>query len=294
MTMIPDSRTGQRARLGASAAVLAALAGAALGTRAIRPARAAGGRVEVLKAPNGGIQPQAAADARGTIHLVYFKGEAGGGDLFYQKRGPGESTWSEPVRVNSQPGTAVATGTIRGGQLALGKGGRVHVVWFGSQKARPRGPLNPAMPADSPYNGTPLLYSRLNDAGSAFEPQRNLMQFTFGLDGGPSVAADPQGRVYAAWHAQEGSGKGEGARRLWMARSQDEGKSFSREAPAWTEPTGACACCSTKVFADSKGNVYDLYRMAANRSERDMVLLASADAGRTFKGARIDPWPVDT
>src|SRR4051794_33977196 len=89
-----------------------------------------------------------------------------------------------------------SAGTIRGGQLALGKAGRAHVVWFGTSKALPRGPLNPAMAADSPYNGTPLLYSRLDDAGTAFEPQRNLMQATFGLDGGPSVAADPLGNVY--------------------------------------------------------------------------------------------------
>src|SRR5687767_5380335 len=94
--------------------------------------RAAGPRVEVLRTPDGGIQPQAVTDARGTIHLVYYRGEAGAGDLFYRRRDAAQETWSKPIRVNSVPGSAVAAGTIRGGHLAVGKDGRVHVVWFGS------------------------------------------------------------------------------------------------------------------------------------------------------------------
>jgi hypothetical protein len=45
--------------------------------------------------------------------------------------------------VNSQPESAIAAGTIRGAQLAIGKAGRVHVAWNGSQNAEPVGPLNP-------------------------------------------------------------------------------------------------------------------------------------------------------
>ena len=35
--------------------------------------------VRLLRVPNGGIQPQAAVDGKGTIHLIYFKGEPGAG-----------------------------------------------------------------------------------------------------------------------------------------------------------------------------------------------------------------------
>src|SRR5437899_3264248 len=110
---------------------LVGVSGLIVGCGAGSAVRADAPRAEVIKTPNGGIQPQAAVDARGTIHLIYFKGDAGGGDLFYQRRAAGQSAWSAPIRVNSQPATAVATGTIRGGQLALGKAGRPHVVWFG-------------------------------------------------------------------------------------------------------------------------------------------------------------------
>src|SRR5947209_20326242 len=84
--------------------------------------------VDVVKTPAGGIQPQAVVDEQGVVHLIYFKGEPGWGDLFYVRRDPDTKRFSEPLRVNSQPGSGIATGTIRGGQLALGKGGRLHVA----------------------------------------------------------------------------------------------------------------------------------------------------------------------
>ncbi|MBX6315163.1 MAG: hypothetical protein IRY99_19975, partial [Isosphaeraceae bacterium] len=81
-------------------------------------------KIEVLKTPDGGIQPQAVIDAKGTIHLLYFRGEPSSGDLYYTHLEPDSRSFSQPIRVNSEPGTAVATGTIRGGQIALGREGR--------------------------------------------------------------------------------------------------------------------------------------------------------------------------
>src|SRR5262249_11864129 len=96
-------------------------------------------RVNVVKTPGGGIQPQAVVDARSVLHLLYFRGEAAAGDLFYVRREPGKTEFTAPIKVNSQAGSAIATGTIRGGQLAVGKNGRVHIAWNGSGKAMPRG-----------------------------------------------------------------------------------------------------------------------------------------------------------
>ena len=62
------------------------------------------GRVAVLATPDGGIQPQAVADDAGVVHLIYFKGEPAGGDLFYVRSKPGTTEFSKPIRVNSQPG----------------------------------------------------------------------------------------------------------------------------------------------------------------------------------------------
>src|SRR4030095_16204876 len=146
--------------------------------------------VDLIRTPNGGVQPQAVADAGGAPHLVYIAGEPSAGDVFYVRREHGKKDFSSPIRVNSQPGSAIATGTIRGAHIAVDRNGRVHVSWNGSNQASPRGPENSA----------PMLYARMNDAKSAFEAQRNLMRVSHALDGGGSVAADKEGAVYVAWH----------------------------------------------------------------------------------------------
>ena len=92
--------------------------------------------VTLVRLPDGGIQPQVAVDASGLIHVVYFKGEAGNGDLFYSRLAAGGS-WTSPLRVNSEPGSAIATGNVRGAHLALGRNARVHVAWNGSSRAVP-------------------------------------------------------------------------------------------------------------------------------------------------------------
>src|SRR4051812_49337071 len=182
--------------------------------------------VELVRVPHGGIQPEAALDGSGTLHLLYFAGEARAGDLFYVRSTDFGRTFSAPIRVNSQEGSAIATGTIRGGQLAIGRTGRVHVGWNGSDAARPRGLVNP----ESGKAEAPFLYSRSNANGTAFERQRNLTKQSYGVDGGGSIAADEDGHVYAAWHALPVDGaNGEDQRRVWIARSGDDGATFAEE-----------------------------------------------------------------
>jgi hypothetical protein len=236
----------------------------------------------LLRVPGRGLQPQAVVDAKGVVHLLYFKGDPGGGDVLYTRSEDG-TQFKAPLRVNSQPGSAIAVGNIRGAHLALGKNGRVHVAWNGSQKAMPR--------SQGQYNA-PMLYARLNDAGTAFEEQRNLMQKTTTLDGGGTVAADRAGNVYVCWQAIEPDRKGEDNRRVWVAVSTDEGKTFAAEKPANTEPTGACGCCGVRAFADSKGKLHVLYRGAKNKVQRDMYLLTSADGGKSFRGEHVQPWRI--
>ncbi len=220
-------------------------------------------------------------DEQGVIHLLYFKGEPSGGDLFYARRGPDEDRFSSPVRVNSQPGSAIAVGTIRGGQIALGKGGRIHVAWNGSNGARPK----------NPSGGSPMLYSRSDEGRGRFEPQRNLMQRTSALDGGGTVTADNAGNVYVLWHGRtEDAEPGEAGRRMWVARSKDDGATFAPETPAWDQPTGACACCGTRALATRDGTVHLLYRAATKNVERDIYLLTSDDRGGHFQGRSVHPW----
>ena len=239
-------------------------------------------QVSVRRVPNGGIQPQVVKDEGGALHLLYYAGDPAHGDLFYVRSLDAGDTWSSPIRVNSEVGTAIALGTIRGGQLAVGRGGRVHVAWNGSSRAA------------AAQGSTPTLYARLNDAHTAFERERNLMTRTFGLDGGGAIAADAAGHVYVAWHAKSpGAAAGESGRRVWIASSSDDGKIFSEERPAAKQPTGACGCCGMAMYLDSRGNLRALYRSATEDVHRDIYLLASRDQARTFSDRKLDTWTVN-
>lgn len=234
--------------------------------------------VSVTRVPDQGIQPQAVVDGD-IVHLIYFKGDAGAGDVFYVRRSLGDEDWSEPVRVNSGPGSVIATGTVRGAHLAVGRNGRVHVAWMGSRDAAPRGPGGAA----------PMLYARMDENEMEFEPQRNVMQFAVGLDGGGSIAVDRQGGVFVAWHGR-GDGEDEAGRRVWLARSQDDGSTFAREVPAYEEPTGACGCCGMRAFADTRGKLHLLYRTAEENLHRGMQLV-TLEGGETA-GLRLDDWEL--
>lgn len=238
--------------------------------------------IRLLRTPDAGIQPQAVVED-GAVHLIYFKGEPRAGDVYYVRSRTSPVKWSEPIRVNSRPSSVIAMGSVRGAHLAVGKHGRVHVAWMGASDAEPRGPSGAA----------PMLYTRLNDAGTGFEPQRNVMQHADGLDGGGSVAADGRGAVYVAWHGH-GEEDGEDHRRVWVARSTDEGATFSSELPASGESLGACGCCGMRAYAGRGGTLYMMYRTAAGGTDRGMRLLVDEDAAGalSFKGARVDHWEL--
>jgi hypothetical protein len=109
------------------------------------------------------------------------------------------------------------------------------------------------------------------------------------------VAADTRGGVYVAWHAaQPGISEDEDRRAVFIARSTDEGKTFKREAVAIARPTGACACCGLRAFADSRGDVLVLYRAAYQMTNRDETLLLSRDNGTEFDIAYSHHWNLGT
>jgi hypothetical protein len=243
--------------------------------------------VEIVRVPDGGIQPQALTDAKGTVHLLFYQGEPKAGDLFYARRKAADTAFSEPIRVNKRKGSAIAMGTIRGGQMALGKNARVHLVWDGMGEGA--GLVNIAGRPSAP-----LLYTRLNDSGTAFEPERNVITRAAGLDGGSSVAADEAGNVYVVWHAPlPGNTNGEAGRTVFVIHSKDEGKNFGPETPATSKATGACACCGLRAFTDQAGATYVLYRAATAGVNRDETLLVSRQPGAPFQIVNADPWQIN-
>jgi len=232
--------------------------------------------VTLARVPLGGLQPEVAVDGQGTVHLVFLVGEPSAADVFYARSTDGGRTFSEPVQVNSQPGSAIATGTVRGAQVAVGRAGRVHVVWNGSSGVGDMG----------------MFYTRSQSSGTAFEPQRNVMTTTKTLDGGGSIAADVDGRVFVAWHANLLDGPdGEEDRRVFLARSIDDGATFDTERPVSDPATGVCGCCALRLTQTSDA-LQVLYRAATDLVHRDIYSLTSYDQGQSFLSDRLDGWEI--
>ena len=231
------------------------------------------------RAPAGGIQPVAETDAAGNVDVVFFEGDPAHGDLYHAVKSKGAHSINSPVRVSSTSGSAIAIGTIRGAQLALGHTGPVNVVWNGSSKVTP----------EKDHLQTPMLYARSTDGGKTFEAERNLITKAEGLDGGGAVAASGSGEVQVFWHAGT-PGAGGGSRKVWVARSADDGKTFAAEVEVWDKDTGVCGCCGMTAGATDNGT-FVLYRSATESVHRDIYPLES---GKPFSGEASGRWKIET
>lgn len=230
--------------------------------------------VRVEEVPERGVQPEVVVAADGVVHLVYLRGDPAAAEVRYTWRRPGEE-WQPGKTVNSSGSRAVAMGSIRGPQLALGKAGTVHFLWNG-------------VPGGKGLEA-PLWYTRKPDLNASFEAERTLLGETTALDGGASVAADGKGTVVVAWHAGEAGQPQEESRRLVFVRtSGDDGKIFgSAEAINRTHP-GVCACCSLRAGFDEMGTLQVFFRNAQGVDHRAMTLLSRPKA--VWQSREIETW----
>jgi hypothetical protein len=218
------------------------------------PIAALAQQVTTLRTPDHGLAPQAILDNTNTLQLIYYKGLAEAGDIFYTTSTDFAQTFTAPIQVNLTPKSAFILGTVRAPRLTLTKT-RPHIVWM------------------SPHaSGAEFFYTRLSDSRTAFEPQRNLVQHRPGLDGGGTITVSPNGTLYAIWHAPTDKTASESTRRVFVARSTDDGQSFTPESDAGAAPFGVCACCNLAAFA-TDSTLYILYRCATHQIHRDVRLL---------------------
>lgn len=236
---------------------------------------------EVLqeRVPEGGIQPQVAVTPAGIVHLVYLKGDPKACDIRHTTRRAEGGDWSTPVTVNSEPRSAIAAGTIRGAQLALGKDGSVQVIWNGNTGGRKEMMMR-----------APLLHARLQPGAATFTPQQNLMGDTTALDGGASIAANNNGHVSIVWHAAPAGKQGEDARLVYARYSVDDGATFSAPTPLNDKQPGVCACCSLRAHLSADDTLSVVYRVATAPTTRGMYLITSKAGSSTL--SHLDEWRV--
>jgi hypothetical protein len=221
-------------------------------------------RVQVVSVPDKGEVPDAEIDSKGTIHLAYVVGE----DALYVQSTNNGATFTEPLRVNFEPGTVHPPNMYRGPDLAIGKNGRVHVIWYVNAYQR-------KLPKDQ----WGVFYSHVDPGQPAFVPARNLNHKP---SDNYSLAADADGNVAVIWMA--GS--------LSVNSSRDNGETFGdTETVSVADP---CECCASRAFFSRDSGLFIAYREKAN-NERDMHLLSRAKGKTAFTKQKISstPWEIN-
>ncbi len=239
----------------------------------------AGDRVSVRKIPFEGARPRGVADREGNFHLLMKIGN--NGNLFYTRLDEGEIEFSAPIRVNSIDDSAALP------SLAADRHGRVHVIFNGLGPYIQR--LNPGKRITIMDN-TMAFYTRLNDAGDAFEDQRNVAGGVVGFHGSSAVAVDDKDNVYVFLNGQTRKGRDD-VRAIHLAKSTDGGKTFSAPRVV-SNGKGACGCCYMEAYVDRDEKLYFAYRSAEKGTQRDSYVFVSEDQGNSFKEILVDPWEI--
>ncbi len=231
--------------------------------------------ITVIRIPNEGRMPHVAVDASGATHLMYFRGSMSGGDLLYVTLEPGGTSWSSPIRVNSEPRSAIGMGPMDGGDMALSQhnGLRLHGVWYLTDPLR-------------------ILYARSTPGHISFEPQRVIWELVDEvIEARPSVTVDVQEHVFIAWHGATVDGTDDANRAIFMMTSNDGGDTFDPPRVISPASEGACGCCSLETFS-ATGRIWVSYRSAGDNVHRDQHLLRSTDGGISFVDEVIQPWLI--
>ena len=250
-------------------------------------------KVTTVKLPYGGIRAQAAMDGAGVVHIIQADSKSKG-ELIYVKHVPGQEQFSKPIKVLRE-----AAGMAAGYNMTVGKDCRVHVLTRPNPKYSKK--ALGAEAYDAMFNSKArffvlkyMLHSRLNDMGTAFEKETNIVGETIGFEGAGAIVADRNGtNVYAFWAGQMAPGP-EMGRDMYMAVSGDEGKKWSKPRKLDIDIEGNCRCCPIQAIMDATGGMYLVHRNSVKTSARswdkDTFLLVSKDTGKTWNKTLVQKW----
>lgn len=249
--------------------------------------------IHSFRLPDGGMRAQAAVDATGKVHIVFQNAKVRG-ELLYATHDARKGSFSEPIPV-LQDAKAMAAGF----NMTVSPKGRVHVI------TRPNPQYSKLVMGDEAFQKMfqskqrffvlrYMLHSRLNDAGTAFEKETNLVGETIGFEGVGAVAVHPKtGWVHAFWAGQTEPGP-EMGRDLYMATSSDEGAHWSEPVKLDVDILGNCRCCPIQATIDAKGVLHVVQRNSVKTSasswDKDTYWLSSADQGHTWSKQLVQKW----
>ena len=213
-------------------------------------------------------------------------------DLYFTRSEDGGMTWTEPVRVNGEPGSVWGFAVSKP-RIKVGESGTIHIFYPANDR--------------SPTTGLAVIaahYTRSTDGGKSFKASRKINspapndQSEMLRDGiGAShsfgtMGQAPDGTILAFWlDARNMVGPQDGAL-VYATASHDDGESFSDEYVVMQGD--ACPCCQmTTAFGEE--SVLLGYRHIYDNG-RDSTIARSENDGRSFaSSARLPfkPWDID-
>ena len=183
----------------------------------------------------------------------------------------GNALLAAPVDVSRQPGTFSWLPRLA---WAPDDADRLHVLWQ-------------EIIFSGGSHGGEILFAVSDDAGGSFAPPLNLSRSREGdgkgrvsrdmwHNGSLDVAAAPGGQVFAAWTEYDG--------RLWLARSGDGGRSFSKPLLVAGEPPAPPA--RAPALAVGADGAVALAWATGDDAAGDIWVALSSDGGRSFSAPR--------
>ena len=228
---------------------------------------------------DGEFNPFVISDAHGGFYAVYIQRKNNKSDVFFQ-HAPAGAGFSAAVRVNDVPGDA-AVRNENPPKIAVGPNNEIYVAWA-NERQRWKGNIR---------------FSRSLDGGRTFSPAIYLNSDTSGAligRGFETIAVDKKGHVYAAWIDQRDKHNDFGIAEIWMAESDDQGKTFSHDHKIIAN---VCDCCRLTFAIDSADRMFISYRYVPPSGPmfRDIAVARSDDGGKTFQSTVVhhDGWELN-
>jgi len=180
-------------------------------------------------------------------------------------RAPGEIVFEPNVRVDDS-GSSTKEQTYPA--IAVDADGNIYAAWN-----------------DRRNNRDDIYFTKSTDGGTTFGPNLKVNDSSKNKRKFPSIAVDPRGNIYVAWHDERS-----GSRDIYFAKSTDGGMTFGTNTRV--DDTGASASAqsipSLSIIVDMNENIYLAWYDNRN-GNNDIYFAKSTDGGATFEpSVRVD------
>ena len=211
-----------------------------------------------------GMMPALAKDANNNIHVVYGSGDS----ILYVFSNDNGVSFSTPVLVDTL--TNLVASATRGPQITATKDG-IAIIAANNE-------------------GNIFSYYK-NETGKWSKAGKINDADTTAKEGFLGLSSDGQNNLFAVWPDV----RNDKQNKIYGARSNDGGKTWSKNIMVYTSPDSTvCECCKPSVVMKDK-QVYVMFRNWLN-GNRDLYIIKSLDAGNTFGEAEKlgkGNWPLN-